>query len=59
MFCVVLPGISVLTDYCTCSLEVESHHMAANSPQWVRVIVGGLHALTFWIDPAKCFAVIL
>lgn len=44
---------------CTCSLEVERHHMAADSPQRVRVIVGRLHTLTFWVDPTQCFAVVL
>lgn len=32
--------------------------MAANGPQWVRVIVGGLHTLAFRIDPAQSFAVV-
>lgn len=48
----------MLINDCTCSLEVESYHMAANGPQWVRVIVGGLHTLAFRIDPAQCFAVV-
>lgn len=43
---------------CTCSLEVERHHMTANGPQWEWVIVGGLHALTFGIGPAQRFAVV-
>lgn len=47
-----------LINDCTCSLEVERYHLAANGPQWVRVIVGGLHTLAFRIDPAQCFAVV-
>lgn len=33
--------------------------MTANSPQWVRVVVGGLHTLAFWVDATQTFAVVL
>lgn len=32
--------------------------MAADGPQRVRVVVGGLHTLAFWVDPAQCFVVV-
>lgn len=43
----------------TCSLEVESHHVTAHRPQWVGVIVGGFHALSFRVDSTQSFAVVL
>lgn len=33
--------------------------MTAKGPQRVRVIVGGLYALAFWVDPAQSLAVVL
>lgn len=32
--------------------------MTARGPQRVGVVVGGLHALTFWVDPTQCLAVV-
>lgn len=33
--------------------------MTANSPQWVRVVVGGLHTLAFWVDTTQSLAIVL
>lgn len=33
--------------------------MTANGPQWVRVIVGGLHTLAFWVDATQSLVVVL
>ncbi len=52
LFSIAFPyGGSDLTNLCTCSLVVESHHVTANSPQWIRIVVGGLYTLTFGVDP--------
>lgn len=32
--------------------------MTAGGPQWVGVVVGGLHTLTLWVDPTQCLAVV-
>lgn len=46
------------TLHLTSSLEVERHHVTATHPQWIRVIVGGVHPLAFRIDAAQSLAVI-
>lgn len=44
---------------CTCSLKVEGHHVTANNPQRVRVIVGRFHTLAFGVDTSQSLAVVL
>ena len=56
---VVPSGIAAQKNYCTCSLEVESHHVTASGPQWIRVIVGGFYTLAFWIDTTQSLAIVL
>lgn len=33
--------------------------MTANGPQWVRVVVGGLHTLAFGVNTAQSLTVVL
>lgn len=49
----------VQINYCTCCLVVKSHHVAADAPQWKRVVVGRLHTLPFWVDTTQGLAVVL
>lgn len=42
----------------TCSLKVESHHVTAEGPQRVGVVVGRLHALALRVDATQRLAVV-